>query len=225
MDELEEFCAGLERKDIVELWLIVNCIYPLQHNLDRAIPLFEGENPLPSFPKDWTDAWGKHDMGQCAWIWCRELLRKPKSGEPPAVADVHALWVSIRQEMHLLCCTKDKKYSALRKKIAALSGKSQLTVTAAIASVVAAHVGILTASLATPLCAIMLLAVLGVGKEVFCQRISVPIALNIDHSRDWEIFPGGPGWELGLTLGDAKKLRPRRRKKAARKSSVKNTDI
>lgn len=217
--DLEEFCAKYEQKDVDELWAIVACIYEPwfrrspstagRLDYEDALSIFEGKIPLPPYAeKDLAPSWLMDDMADCAWRWCLTLAvheggwynRLPSwfwrsewlygVRGSATYRRAGALLATTRNEVHLLCCTQDRKYTDLRKRLASLSGKSQLTTAAAIASVISTHVGIVTATALTPICAIMLLAVLGVGKEVLCERLSGRLT---DH------------WELGLTLGDAKK--------------------
>jgi hypothetical protein len=160
-------------------------------------------------------------MGHCAWTWCLRFVQSKNKDldtkiDLPTAAT--SLWNSVRQEMHLLCCTNDKKYTKLRKQLTSRSGKSQLTITAAIACFISTYVGIVPSTVLTPLCAIMLLAVLGLGKEVVCQRLLMPVTLKpysydnpYDHTGTEKIIGVRPADnELGLTLGEANGIRPQK---------------
>lgn len=78
-----------------------------------------------------------------------------------------AYWARLKEEIHLLICTDDKRYAALRKKIAVGGGKSQTAIVGVIAAAIASNIGLLEGAV-TPFVALMLIGVLEVGKNAFC---------------------------------------------------------
>jgi len=76
-------------------------------------------------------------------------------------------WRSLKHEFHLLVCTDDKKYAALRKQLEGFGKHADKAVVAAIATAMASVVGVLASVLAS-FVAILLIAFLKLGKEAFC---------------------------------------------------------
>jgi hypothetical protein len=76
-------------------------------------------------------------------------------------------WRRVKHEMNLLLCTKDKKYAALRKQLSKEGAYTHGAIVSAIAAAVGASLG-LVSGLLVPLVALMLVAMLKVGKEAYC---------------------------------------------------------
>lgn len=114
----------------------------------------------------------------------RELATKvvPARGRPKgirrsnAASDSPTYWRAVRREVHTLVCTQDKKYSDLRKQIERLGAKSQTALVSTIAAAVASYIGV-AAGILVPMCALVLLAILRVGKNAFCAQaeLNIPI--------------------------------------------------
>jgi hypothetical protein len=83
-------------------------------------------------------------------------------------------WTRVKQEFRMLLCGDDKKYADLQKKIDATGTKSQTAIVSMIAAGVAAQVGV-AAGILVPFCALLLLAVLRVGKNAYCSGIELDI--------------------------------------------------
>ena len=86
-------------------------------------------------------------------------------------------WDDLKQEFRLLICTKDRKYSQLRKALAKNADKSQMLLVSTIAAAMGHSLGI-AAGILTPFCALCLIAVLSMGREAFCKtsRLSIPVS-------------------------------------------------
>jgi hypothetical protein len=78
-----------------------------------------------------------------------------------------SLWISVKRESHLLCCTKDRKYAKLRQQLTATGAQSNTVLVGCITSVVAAELGV-TAGMVTSLVAVALALLFTVGKESLC---------------------------------------------------------
>lgn len=72
------------------------------------------------------------------------------------------------KEMHLLFCTDDAKYEALRQKIDALSGQIESAITSMISLAVAAKIGVQQAII-SHFILVFILGFLKVGKEASCS--------------------------------------------------------
>ena len=81
-------------------------------------------------------------------------------------------WEQLKKEFILLICTKDKKYSSLRKKLSTSADKSQTAIVSTIAAAMAASFGVAMGIL-VPFCAMILLALLRIGKEAFCATLNL----------------------------------------------------
>lgn len=75
---------------------------------------------------------------------------------------------SDQEGVRLLVCTKDKKYSSLRKKLVSDAKESETAVVASISVAIAANFGI-AAGLCAPFIALCLIALIRLGREVFCS--------------------------------------------------------
>jgi hypothetical protein len=81
-----------------------------------------------------------------------------------------AYWGRVRDEFHKLVCTKDPRYAALRRQLAAHSGKTQTAIVSFIAAYVASILGLATGAV-VPLVALCLLALLSLGRNAFCDGL------------------------------------------------------
>ncbi len=87
----------------------------------------------------------------------------------PTVFMAASMWGRVKNEMHLLLCTNDKKYSSLRSSLAKQGHATNVVVVGAIAGAVGASIGAVAASV-VPLVALILAAVLRIGKEAYCAE-------------------------------------------------------
>jgi hypothetical protein len=78
-------------------------------------------------------------------------------------------WYAVKKEISILVCTDDKKYKSLRTQLNTLGTKSQTAVVSMIAAAMAAYIGAI-AGLLVPMCALVLLAMMRVGKNAFCAQ-------------------------------------------------------
>lgn len=77
-------------------------------------------------------------------------------------------WQALKKEFRILLCTNDKKYQKLRRNLAKSHDKAQLAIVSTISAAVASSVGVIAGAL-VPVCAMLLIAVLKLGKEAFCR--------------------------------------------------------
>lgn len=199
--QIDDFVANYRQEDVEELWLIVSAAVYYYRDRNAVFEINDRQRKAVIAFMEQT-GWGRdEDMDHCALRWCQVIAEYPTK---PL-----SLWNDIKREMHLLCCTKDKKYDRLRRKLGSISGKSQFAVTSAFASVMSVHVGVASATIMTPLCAILLLAVLGLGHVIVCQRLSVPDKFDPYEIQGGVLYtePGETDGKLGLTLQEAKEIR------------------
>lgn len=76
-------------------------------------------------------------------------------------------WGLVKKEMHLLICTKDKKYTALRKKLNDAGRQTKTPVVALVSAALASSLG-LAAGVISGLVAIALFAALQIGINAYC---------------------------------------------------------
>jgi hypothetical protein len=86
-----------------------------------------------------------------------------------------AYWQKLKDEFRLLLCTKDKKYSTVRKELGSAAKKSQTTIVSLVAATMATQFGVV-AGVLVPFCALCLIAVSRLGKEAFCAAKELKIA-------------------------------------------------
>ena len=181
----------------------------------QAIAIFKGKK-LPTAVHESYGFWSRMDMDECGTWWCQRIFRqrfdstaavskrgffkfflkrddtKYLIGLPQIVNEAadsagEKFWHCVKKELHLLMCTDDQKYRSLRRQLSPWTGpKSQLAYVSAMASGLAPHVGVATATVLTPLCAIGVLAGIRVGKEVLCARFSTsgPIGVALGPPLD-----------------------------------------
>lgn len=77
-------------------------------------------------------------------------------------------WTAVKREIYQLLCTGDPAYKEVRKQIEAADRTMQATIIPAIAGVVAGAVSI-SAGILTPFIGLAILAVLKIGKNVWCK--------------------------------------------------------
>jgi hypothetical protein len=77
-------------------------------------------------------------------------------------------WNRVKRELHLLLCTKDKKYAALRRQLRSKGGHTQMVLVGTISASVGSSLG-LGAGAVVPLAALCLIAALRVGVEAYCS--------------------------------------------------------
>jgi hypothetical protein len=82
-----------------------------------------------------------------------------------------SIWQRVKREMHLLLCTTDKKYAALRKQISKEGSSTHTAIVSAIAAAVGAQLGVIS-GLLVPLVALILVGILKVGKEAYCAELA-----------------------------------------------------
>jgi hypothetical protein len=75
----------------------------------------------------------------------------------------------IREEMHLLICTSDRKYAKLRVEITKRARAGELVVVSTIAAVFAKNIGAAAGAMSAFI-AVCLMVLLKVGKEAFCKH-------------------------------------------------------
>lgn len=85
-------------------------------------------------------------------------------------------WEQLKREFKKLLCTSDEKYSSLRSEFSITGNKAYTTVVSSIAAIMASQFGV-AAGVLIPFCALILIAVLKLGKEAFCvcAQLDIPI--------------------------------------------------
>jgi hypothetical protein len=78
-------------------------------------------------------------------------------------------WRAVKKEMYILVCTGDKKYASIRAELSKAGSKSQMAMVSLIAAAMASYVGVI-AGILVPMCALVLLAVVKIGKNAFCAQ-------------------------------------------------------
>jgi hypothetical protein len=86
-------------------------------------------------------------------------------------------WDQLKQEFKKLLCTSDKKYASLRKEVSTASNKAYTTIVSSIAAVMASQFGVVPGVL-MPFCALILIAILKLGKEAFCACAQLDISVE-----------------------------------------------
>jgi hypothetical protein len=81
----------------------------------------------------------------------------------------HKYWYAVKKEIHILVCTEDKKYKGLREQLSKAGTKSQTAIVSMIAVALAGYVGTI-AGLLVPMCALLMLAILKIGRHAFCAQ-------------------------------------------------------
>ncbi len=85
-------------------------------------------------------------------------------------------WKELKHEFYLLLCTKDKKYSKLRKQLDKSSNAATTTIVSTISVTIAAALGT-TIGIITPLVALLLYAIIRLSVNSWC-KIEAPIKLK-----------------------------------------------
>jgi hypothetical protein len=86
------------------------------------------------------------------------------------------LWKRVKDEFDTLLCTNDRRYASFRRKLKAYSKHGETAIVSTIAAAVAKDVGV-EAGVLTQFCALLLLAVLKVGKEAYCEGGGLDVKL------------------------------------------------
>ena len=88
-------------------------------------------------------------------------------------------WKQLKNEFRVLLCTPEKKYQKLRKELSVAANKSHATIVSSIAAVMASQFGVIPGVL-VPFCALLLIAILKLGKEAFCSTTNLNMRINDD---------------------------------------------
>ena len=97
---------------------------------------------------------------------------KRKSRPPePAPPPPPAIWKNLAREFRVLICTKHKKYAKLRKELSLRSNESTVVLVALVAAALAGALGT-AAGVIVPLVALLLRALLMIGKEALCKSLA-----------------------------------------------------
>lgn len=91
---------------------------------------------------------------------------KKASGPPPAAAQPN-YWLRVKRELHILLCTSEKKYAAIRRQIGKQGTATQLFLATSIAAAIAPFVGA-SATLIGPLVTLGLISLVRVGTNAWC---------------------------------------------------------
>lgn len=82
---------------------------------------------------------------------------------------IPALWNRVVEELHILVCTKDKRYAALRRQFGKEGRATQVTVLTAISTSIGAEIGTTATTVVMAIVSLGFLTLLKVGKEAFCK--------------------------------------------------------
>lgn len=94
--------------------------------------------------------------------------RKSKSVGSSAVRQVQPnYWRRVKAELHLLVCTTDKKYAALRKHLGKEARTTQIAIVSSISATIGAIIGA-SAAVIGPFVTLGLIALLQVGTNAWC---------------------------------------------------------
>ena len=80
---------------------------------------------------------------------------------------------NVRREIHMLVCTRDRKYSGVRRKLDSLGSKGGQTVLAIVSASVGQALGVAAGAI-SGLVAVALFAVLKVGVNAYCATVATP---------------------------------------------------
>ena len=97
----------------------------------------------------------------------KKRTAQPSKGTAVVFTRQPRYWTRVTNELHLLICTNDKKYEALRKQLGAQSKTSQVTLVSIISSGIGAYIG-LAGTIVGPFVMLGLIALLRVGKNAWC---------------------------------------------------------
>ena len=81
-----------------------------------------------------------------------------------------SIWQQVNVEFRKLVCTEDAKYKVLRKKLRTSGQGATLLIVATIAAKMSVVLGV-AAGLIAKFCALALLVLYSLGKEVFCRQL------------------------------------------------------
>ncbi|UVO34494.1 hypothetical protein KUL72_23745 [Bradyrhizobium arachidis] len=76
-------------------------------------------------------------------------------------------WKRVKNELHVLICTNDARYAALRKHLGKESKTTQVALVSSIAATIGAYIGV-AAAIVGPFVTLGLMALLQVGKNAWC---------------------------------------------------------
>ena len=136
-------------------------------NLQIDSKLLEDEVPILGINEvlqlDWDD-FGRLVNLEVQGYGPRMSAKKPLPPKEP----LRDYWSSVKKEVFLLLCTKDRKYSKIRSQISRKGKSATLYVLSAISAWLATVIGAPLAML-TPLVAALLLAISKVGLNAWCS--------------------------------------------------------
>jgi hypothetical protein len=76
-------------------------------------------------------------------------------------------WKLVKNELHVLICTNDVRYAALRRHLGKESKTTQVAIVTSIAGTIGAYIGV-AAAIVGPFVTLGLMALLQVGKNAWC---------------------------------------------------------
>jgi hypothetical protein len=76
-------------------------------------------------------------------------------------------WKRVKRELHLLVCTKDKKYAMLRKHLGKEGNATQMAIVTSISAGIGAYIGV-SAAILGPFVTLGLMALVQVGANAWC---------------------------------------------------------
>ena len=91
------------------------------------------------------------------------------------------LWLGLLGEFRKLCCTKDREYADLRKKLTAFKKESSLIVVSTISVAMANKLGVFSGVIVS-LCSILVIGALQMSAAVFCSFLAREIELETKSS-------------------------------------------
>ncbi len=117
---------------------------------------------LPQRKKTWDGTPEEH------WVDEKKLVRKEDTEKQRKLDDQKSrYWDQVKKEIRILLCTKDRKYTKLRKNLDAYAVHSKQTIVAIVAAGIGSSIGI-AGGIITGLVAIALFAIARIGISAYC---------------------------------------------------------
>lgn len=127
-----------------------------------------GSGPTPKAPKAARKKTAKYAVK--AKKTKKAVARKSASSAGRAVRPNY--WKRVKNELHVLICTNDARYAALRKYLGKESKTTQVAIVTSIAGTIGAYIGV-AAAIVGPFVTLGLMALLQVGTNAWCAGQTV----------------------------------------------------
>jgi hypothetical protein len=105
-----------------------------------------------------------------------------RPSDPPVVhlqvASFWPYWDAFKIEFKLLLCTKNRKYSSLRRELRKQKGTAQPALVSVISAAIGANLGTMGVVIA-PIVVMSLMTVLSIGREAYCRTVDIDSLIAI----------------------------------------------